>query len=89
MYFGEPLTDFRTHLYTDDGQSVEITFNVNASRWRLATSKALSRDTVRQMIAYLHSQFYPGEDGFLRDWLSVADRADLEEGITLKTVDRL
>ena len=35
MYFSEPLTDFRTRLYTEDGQSVEIDFNVRASVWEM------------------------------------------------------
>jgi hypothetical protein len=91
MYFAEPLTDFRTHLYTDDGQTIEVDFNVNASAWQLTAGKNMSRETLREIVAYLHDQFYRGEEGFLRDWLSVVEGANLDDRIVLKlkTVDRL
>lgn len=91
MHFGEPLTDFRTQLYTDDGKSIEVDFNVNASVWQLTAGKNTSRETLRDMVTYLHDQFYRGEQGFLQDWISIVDDAHLDDRIILKlkTVDRL
>lgn len=92
MYFEEPVTDFRTHLNTDDGDKAEIDFSVDKSVWQLKADHGVSRQTLRDMVVYLHQQFYAGEDGFLRDWLSIIDDAAMgSEPVTiyLKTVDRL
>ena len=91
MYFSEPLTDFRAHLYTDDGQSVELDFNVYASVWHVNVDHGVSRATLREMVTYLHDQFYRGEQEFRDDWLQIVDRVNLERPnmLILKTVDRL
>ena len=92
MYFSEPLTDFRTRLYTDDGaSSVEVGYNVGTSRWQVVADKGLPKTTLSDMVSYLHEQFYLGEEDYLDDWLQVVDQAELSDRttLTLKTVDRL
>jgi hypothetical protein len=92
MNFSEPLGDFRARLYNDNGQNIEVNFNAANSLWRLVVDKGTSREALRDMVRYLHDQFYLGETEYLNDWLDVVDNAALSERsntITLKTVDRL
>lgn len=91
MYFSEPLTDFQARLFTDDGAGIEVRFNINASLWHLVVPKGFSRQTLRDMVTYLHGLFYLGEAEYLSDWLRVVDAAGLNDTttLTLKTVDRI
>ena len=91
MNFSEPLGDFRARLYGNDGQDVEVQFNASTALWHIVVDKGLSRETLRDMVRYLHEQFYLAETEYLEDWLKVADNADLStrHTITLKTVDRI
>jgi hypothetical protein len=92
MHFSEPLTDFHANLYSDEGQAIEVDFNVTTALWRLTADPAVSRETLRDMVGYLHAQFYVEEDNeYLADWLAVVDSMLLgkKTTITLKTVDRI
>ena len=91
MYFSEPMTDFRARLYTDNGQSVEVEFNVHLSAWHMKVEHGVSRATLGELVSYLHDQFYRGEQESLDDWLQIVDSVNLERSnvLTLKTVDRL
>lgn len=91
MYFSEPLTDFQANLYTDQGEGIEVRFNINASVWHLVVPKGFSKQTLRDMVIYLHNLFYLGEGEYLSDWLQVVDGAEFDRTttLTLKTVDRI
>jgi hypothetical protein len=91
MYFSEPTTDFRTRLYADDGQGVDIDFNVHSGTWHVKTDPGVSRETLRLLVRHLHDQFYRGEHPWLDDWLQLVDEAntDRPRTLALKTVDRL
>jgi hypothetical protein len=91
MYFSEPLTDFRAQLFTDDGQGIDLDFNVASATWRLAVDEAVSTATLSQLVTYLHEQFYAGEQELLNDWLDVVEgvKRGKKTTFTLKTVDRL
>lgn len=87
MYFSEPLTHFRSHLYTDDGQGIGVDFNVYTATWHLRVDPGLSRDTLRVLVRYLHDQFYRGEPAWLDDWLRVVDSVQLDrpQRLTLRS----
>jgi hypothetical protein len=91
MHFTEPQTDFRSQLFTDDGASVDIEFNAFASRWQIKLMPGLSRAELRDMVRYLHDQFYLGEQDWLDEWLQLADAIKLDRPnlLTLKTVRSL
>lgn len=91
MYFSQPLGDFSSRLFSDDGTNIEVNFSAGNSLWHLVVDKGMSRETLRDMVTHLHNQFYLGEAGYLDDWLAVADGADLStrNTLTLKTVDRI
>jgi hypothetical protein len=91
MHFTEPQTDFRSQLFTDDGTGVDIDFNTFASTWQLKLAPGMSRAALRDMVRYLHDQFYRGEHDWLDDWLQLADAIKLDRPnvLTLKTVGSL
>jgi hypothetical protein len=91
MYFSEPLTDFRARLHTDDGQGIDVDFNVATGKWQLTVDEVVSTATLIQMVRYLHEQFYTGEQEYLNDWLDVVEgvKRGKSTTFTLKTVDRL
>ena len=92
MYFSEPLTDFRAQLFTDDdGQSIDLDFNVDSGVWRVTVDEAVSTNTLAQMVRFLHEQFYVGEEDYLRDWLTVVESVKRGKSTVyrLQTVDRL
>jgi hypothetical protein len=91
MYFSEPISDFRAQLFTDDGQGIDVDFNVATGMWQLTVEEAVSTATLSQMVRYLHEQFYSGEEEYLNDWLDVVEGVKRGKTTTykLKTVDRL
>jgi hypothetical protein len=91
MHFTEPQTDFRSQLFTDDGAGVDIEFNAFASTWQMKLMPGLSRAALRDMVRYLHDQFYRGEQEWLDEWLQLAEAIKLDRPnvLTLKTVGSL
>ena len=57
----------------------------------MTADEAVGRDTLAQMVKYLHATFYAGEGEYLNDWLDVVDGVKRGKTTTfkLKTVDRL
>lgn len=91
MYFSEPLSDFHARLFSDDGQSIDVQFNVGTGAWQLTADDAVSTSTLGQMVTYLHGEFYGGEQEYLNDWLDVIEGVKRGKTTTfkLKTVNRL
>lgn len=91
MYFSEPLTDFRSRLYTDDGQGIVVDFNVRASVWRLKIPDGISRETVHALVGHLHDQFYRGDADRLSAWRQVVEASSDErpQYLVLKAIDPL
>jgi hypothetical protein len=91
MHLSEPTTDFHARITGDDGQSVDAQYNVATGAWQLTADESVSRDTLTQMVTYLHDTFYPDEQEYLNDWLDVAEgvKRGKTTTFTLKTVDRL
>lgn len=65
MRFGEPLTDFRTTISTDDRQVIDVDFNAAGSLWRLTDHKGVSRSRcARQCVDCTNSA---GGEAYLDD----------------------